>query len=601
MSHVGHLRICGCSFFKFMGNCAVSLHPAGALDQSFPRSAVYRYASPHFPLLLAHAVFYLLFPCSLFCCRLVCVVFASHFTTVQRRQTRIADSACTPPPLRPSTAHRIPCFVLLTTASTLAHTELGRRTPSLSLPMMESGADVVCTGKVPPPVAPASQTSSTAAAEESRSYQETERFCTWRKHVRNLYQHLFHIDLVWESPVAQLMPYVTTKNGLTTHTIVSGTRTGGQEQSYLQLLSATVPQDTHVLDGSDVAYSEATGEVGGYGMAPHACSLSIERRILHDGDVLAARYAPANPLLIASTSSNGDLYVFDWSRVPLSRFPNEPPRPRAPLPPNELSSNATEEERAQYQKRMRALNVVATEQDRWDRRTGEGQHVLTLKGSNGASENLDWSTDADGVVASGSTGRACVWRVANLSKDHSRQVEPFKVFSLEDEEARVTQVNFSWTSPDTFVAASSTGAVYFNDVRMQHTTEVFSIENAATCLALSPLDGNALLVGDAVGKVLFFDLRKSSKAVQVDCLHDGEVTTVQWCPHSRHLFSSGGHDGVVCIYNQTRHKTLFKHWGHTDVIMDLGWSWQEDGAGQLVSTDSNAIMLWRPRDFFYCA
>ncbi|KAG5477914.1 hypothetical protein LSCM4_05306 [Leishmania orientalis] len=466
---------------------------------------------------------------------------------------------------------------------------------------MEPCADVVCTGEVPPPVGAVSPTCSTAAAEEVTPYQETERFCTWRKHARNLYQHLFHIDLVWESPVAQLMPFVATKSGLATHTILSAARTGGQEQSYIQLLSATVPQNTQALDGSDAAYSEATGEVGGYGMAPHACGLSIERRILHDGDVLAARYAPVNPLLIASSSSNGNLYVFDWSRVPLGRFPNEPPRPRAPLPPNELSSDATEEERAQYQKRMRALNVVATEQDRWDRRVGEGQHVLTLKGGNGASENLGWSTSADGVVASGSTGRVCVWRVANLSKDDSREVEPYEIFLFEDEEARVTHVDFSWSSPDNFVAASSTGAVFFNDVRTKHTTELFSIENAATSLALSPLDGNALLVGDAMGNVLFFDMRQSSKAVQVDLLHDGEVTTVEWCPHSRHLFSTGGHDGVVCICNHTRHKTLFKHWGHTDVIMDLGWNWQEDGAGQLVSTDSNAIMLWRPRDFFYCA
>ncbi|CAJ1008841.1 putative Histone-binding protein RBBP4 or subunit C of CAF1 complex [Leishmania naiffi] len=466
---------------------------------------------------------------------------------------------------------------------------------------MESSTDAVCTVEVPPPVTAVSEPSTTAVAEEPASYQETERFCTWRKHVRDLYQHLFHIDLVWESPVAQLMPYVTTKSGLTTHTILSGTRTGGQEQSYIQLLSATVPQDTQVLDGSGAAYSEATGEVGGYGMAPHACGLSIERRILHDGDVLTARYMPANPLLIASSSSNGSLYVFDWSRVSLGRFPNEPSRPRAPLPPNELSNGATEEERIQYQKRMRALNVVATEQDRWDRRTGEGQHVLTLKGGNGASENLDWSTNAEGQVVSGSTGRICVWHVANLSKDDSRQVDPSKVFLLEDEEASVTHVNFSWTSPDAFVAASSTGAVYFNDVRMQHPTEIFVTENTATSLALSPLDGSALLVGDALGNVLFFDLRQSSKAVQVDRLHSGEVTAIEWCPHSRHLFSSGGHDGVVCIYNQTRHKTLFKHWGHTDVIMDLGWNWQEDGAGQLVSTDSNAIMLWRPRDFFYCA
>jgi WD40 repeat protein len=464
---------------------------------------------------------------------------------------------------------------------------------------MDQPSDVVCTGEAPAAIA--SSQHSNSGEDATQSYQETTRFCTWRKHTRNLYQQLFHIDLVWESPVAQLMPYVTTKAGLTTHTILCGTRTGGQEQSYLQLLSATVPQDTQSLDGSDAAYSEATGEVGGYGMAPHACGLKIERRILHDGDVLAARYMPANPLLLASTSSNGGLYVFDWSRVPLGRFPNDPPRPRAPLPPNELSDEATEEERVQYQKRMRALNVVATEQDRWDRRTGDGQHVLSLSGGIGASDNVCWSVSEAGVLASGSTGRVCVWKVANMSKEEKRQVEPFMVYHLEDEEARVTHVDFSWKSPETFLTASTVGVVDFHDVRQVHTTEVFSLGHPATSLALSPLDGNALLVGDVQGSVFLFDMRNSSQPVLVDQLHSSEVTTLEWCPHSRHLFASGGHDGVVCIYNQTRHKTLFKHSGHTDIIMDLGWSWQEDGAGQLVSTDSNAIMLWRPRDFFFCA
>lgn len=464
---------------------------------------------------------------------------------------------------------------------------------------MEPNADVVCTGETPAAVA--SSQHSTSAENAAASYQETDRFCTWRKHTRDLYQLLFHIDLVWESPVAQLMPYVTTKAGLTTHTILSGTRTGGQEQSYLQLLSSTVPQDTQSLDGTDTAYSEATGEVGGYGMAPHACGLKIERRILHDGDVLAARYMPANPLLLASSSDNGNLYVFDWSRVPLGRFPNDPPRPRAPLPPNELSSEATEEERGQYQKRMRALNVVTTEQDRWDRRTGDGQHVLTLRGGSGVSDNVCWSTSEAGVLASGSIGRVCVWKVANMSKEEPRLVEPCRVFRLDDEEARVTHVDFSWKAPETLLAASTSGAVHFSDVRQAHSTEVFSLPSPATSLALSPLDGNALLVGDGQGSVFFFDLRNSSQPVLVDRLHSGEVTTLAWCPHSRHLFSSGGHDGVVCVYNQTRRKNLFKHCGHTDVIMDVGWNWQEDGAGQLVSTDSNAIMLWRPRDFFFCA
>lgn len=77
-------------------------------------------------------------------------------------------------------------------------------------------------------------------------------------------------------------------------------------------------------------------------MAPNSCGVKVERRILHDGDVLAARAMPANPLLIASSSSNGHLYLFDWSRVSLNKFPNDPPRPRGPLPPNTLTHGASE-------------------------------------------------------------------------------------------------------------------------------------------------------------------------------------------------------------------------------------------------------------------
>lgn len=448
-----------------------------------------------------------------------------------------------------------------------------------------------------------------SAAEDSRSsstsdecsYQETDRFCTWRKHVRDLYQQLFHIDLVWESPVAQLMPYVKTASGLTTHTILCGSRTGGQEQCYLQMLSATIPCDTQALDGLDAAYCEATGEVGGYGMAPNTCGLQIDRYMLHNGDVLAARYMPANPLLIASASSNGALYVFDWSRISLGRYPNDPPRPRAPLPPNELTSEATEEERVQYQKRMRSLNAVAMEQDRWDRRTGDGQHLLTLNGSCGPSDNLDWSVSGQGTVASGSTGRICVWEVANMSKDDPRLVDPYSIYHMGNEEDRVTHLQFSWTAPTTLVSTSSSGAVLFIDLRSPQMTEVFSIASAATCVALAPQDGNAMLVGDDEGRVFFFDMRKSTAPVLVEHLHSGEVTSLEYCPHSRHLFASGGHDGIVNVYNTTRGVALFRHCGHTDGILDLGWNWQEDCSGQLITADCNSIMLWRPRDYFFYA
>ncbi|CCW66091.1 unnamed protein product [Phytomonas sp. Hart1] len=432
------------------------------------------------------------------------------------------------------------------------------------------------------------------------SYQETLRFRTWRKHTRDLYQSLFHIDLVWETPAAQLMPFVTPKGDVTTYTILSGTRTGGQEQAYLQLLAATLPSNTSILDSADRPYCDATGEVGGYGMSPSTCNLRVERRILHDGDVLAARYMYANPLLIASASSNGTVYIFDWSRISLNRFPNDPPRPRAPLPPNELSSNPSDEERINYQKRMRELNTIIAEQDRWDRRRGAGQHVLTLVGGNGPSDNLDWSTSQDGVLVSGSLGKVCAWKIGNLSKDDPRTVEPYEMFCYDNEEdCRISSVKFLWKSENEFVCSTTNGSIFYNDLRTQNMTEIFSLPVEATAVSTSPLDSNLLLVGSQGGEVFLFDLRQSSMPLHLEQLHEGEVTSLEWCPHSQHLFASGGVDQNVCIYNIKREKLLFKHAGHTDSIMDLGWNWQKANAGQLLSADSNALMLWRPRDYYF--
>ncbi|KAH8606254.1 putative Histone binding protein RBBP4 or subunit C of CAF1 complex [Trypanosoma vivax] len=430
-------------------------------------------------------------------------------------------------------------------------------------------------------------------------YQERKGFCTWRKHVRDLYQQLVHIDLVWESPAAQLMPYATSKAGLLTHTVLCCTRTGGQEQAYVQLISVSMPRSADSLDRSYDVYCDATGEVGGYGMAPSQAGIRVERRILHDGDPLTVRYMHANPLLIASGSSDGNVYVFDWSRISLNKFPNDPPRPRAGLPPNELSNNPTDEERVDYHKRMRALNAVIVEQDRWDARRGEGQHLLTLTGGKGSCETLDWCVTNDGTLASGSLGCICLWSVGNMSKDDPRTVAPIHRYTVEESSARVSEVCFSWTQPTTFVASMESGAVIHGDVRQRRLLPFTTLKDPAMSVSLSPLDGTSLLIGSTSGEVFYYDIRRNSDPIFTRRLHAGSVSSVQWCPHSRHLFSSGGGDAACCITNVTTDQVLFRHAGHTDSIMDLSWNWQAGCEGHLISVDSNSIMLWRPRDMFF--
>nr|CCC95096.1 predicted WD40 repeat protein [Trypanosoma congolense IL3000] len=443
--------------------------------------------------------------------------------------------------------------------------------------------------------------SPTTTQNEETTYSYTRRFLTWRKHVRDLYQRLVHIDLVWESPAVQLMPYATARAGLLTHTILSCTRTGGQEQAFVQLLSVTTPHSLQFIRDVDTTYCEATGEIGGYGMAPSQTGMRIERRILHDGDPLTVRYMHANPLLIASGSSDGNAYVFDWSRISLNKFPNEPPRPRAPLPPNEPSINATEEERDDYKRRMRALGAIAKDQERWDLRRGAGQHLLALTGSNGSCETLDWSTSEDGTIVAGSLGRVCYWQVANMSKDDPKTVPCTRAYNIDDNNSRVSEVDFSWTEQNSFVVSVESGCVLHGDIRTPELTPLVTLERAATSASISPLDGTSLLLGTSDGEVCYYDLRRINQPVSQVTLHGGPVSSVQWCPHSRHLFCSGGggNDAMCCVFNATTSRLLFKHAGHTDNVTDVSWDWQEGCEGQLVSVDTNSITLWRPRDLFF--
>lgn len=449
--------------------------------------------------------------------------------------------------------------------------------------------------------------------EDEDSYQESSRFRTWRKHILYLYQELVHIDLVWESPPVQLMPYMSlSKDSIASQTMLTGTRTGGKEQNYLQFVTVMLPTDASSLDGVDGGgFCDVTGEIGGFGRAPAACGMRVERRMYHDGDVLAARYMHANPLLIGTASSNGSLYVFDWSRISLQQPPNKPERPRGPLPPNSLTENPTDEERAQYHKRMKQINDVQEQQEAWDQQRGAGQHVLTLTGLPAASNHLDWNTTTEGLLVSGSESSVAVWQIGTVSKADDRTVKPCWTARLE-EGASVSDCKFAWNAPTSFVSGLADGSVLHFDTRSDGgATALFELDGTGvTQVAWSPLDANSIAVGTCRGTVALFDLRSAATPTETLELHSGgEVSCLQWCPHRRGLLASGGDDGIVALFDaagfceetvgeQLDPRIVFKHAGHTDAVSDLCWNWQDAFAFQLASVDRNAVTVWRPRNRF---
>ena len=68
-------------------------------------------------------------------------------------------------------------------------------------------------------------------------------------------------------------------------------------------------------------YDESREEVGGYGGGSE-CRLSIQQKIVHEGEVNKARFMPQKPDMIATMCANGNVLVFDKTKHPL--MPNHP-------------------------------------------------------------------------------------------------------------------------------------------------------------------------------------------------------------------------------------------------------------------------------------
>lgn len=439
---------------------------------------------------------------------------------------------------------------------------------------------------------------------EPISYQESARFATWRKHTRDLYESMLHCDLVWESPSVQLMPYMTVKDHVATQTVLCGTRTGGQEQNYVQFFSMSLPFDTAMIDEELGGFCEATGEVGGFGMAPSAAGMRIERRMFHDGDVLCARYMHANPLLIGTASSNGYLYVFDWSRISLQSKPNKPERPRGPLLRNALSDEPTEEERSAFEKRCALIEEVAAAQSKWDAVREPGQHVLSLRGPEGpleATSHLDWNTTEEGLLATGARNGLYAWKIGLMSKEDDRHVAPFWSCQLDDD-IIINDTHFSWGDPNMLLAGATNGFLYHADTRSSSSgaEELLSFEEEITSVAVCPMNSQLIAVATAGGNIATIDLRYAAEPTMHGGFHQPrEATIVSWCPHRESILATAGEDGFVNLFDVKQNKMLFRHAAHTETVTDMSWGWQDAFAGQIVSVDRNAICLWKPRERFF--
>lgn len=436
--------------------------------------------------------------------------------------------------------------------------------------------------------------------EDPIPYPDTVKYRTWHKHVRDLYQSCLFIDMAWSTRSSQFMPYVNLNQELTeeyaTQTILTGTNRDNGDQNYIQLWEATLPCSASGLHDSHLSVDQY--EVGGYGKGNEKCGVSIGRSMYHDGAVVACRYMPANPLLIASSSDNSNCYIFNLATISATKPPNAETRPTCPYPPKELPPDATDEQKTSHAKRMEEINTEQKKIARWDAKKGEGQHTLTLVGNKGLGVAMDWRITSDGTLACGSDESVVYWEIANLSKTAARTVEPMHKVTIG---TLINDVKFSWFDPNRSYIAANDGTLSRSDLREKSHMVVVGANPKAVpfTLAMSSLNDVVLAVGGEDGVLRIYDQRNFMEPVVSLELHAGAVGPLSWSPFVEGYIASGGQDGLCTLSDAKTNTLLFKHAAHVETITDIDWSWQEQFMGQLVSCDANAVTIWKPRNTFW--
>lgn len=438
--------------------------------------------------------------------------------------------------------------------------------------------------------------------EDDVPFTDTDRYRTWRKHARSLYQYSVLLDPIWNTRTAMFLPYLMRSQdrnmNLATQTLLTGTHRPEGCQNYLQLLDLTLPTTGRFLDG--LCIDPDTCEIGGFGSAVSQFGLSVHLRMYHDGGVMAAQYMPGNPLLIASNSTDANTYLFDRSTISPTKEPNDKPRESCPYPPPQLTEASTEEQKVRHHKRMQEIRNATKEQEKWDSRMGKGQHVLQLRGNRDVAFGLSWCPVKDGCLAAGSNGRVAVWDVAQTSRDAPRVVDPTLKFEFK---TPINDTRFSILSPHMLWVTLADGGVARCDLREPSSRVLTSLQQtyktAPISVALSPLNEHAVAIGGEDGVLYVFDERSPQTAVVSPQLHDGDVGSLDWSPFRDGTIVTGGQDGFCSIFDITANKQVFRHAAHTTPITDVRWCCQDEYAGMVTSCDSETVTVWKPRAVFW--
>ncbi|KAJ7361348.1 WD40 repeat-like protein [Mycena albidolilacea] len=403
-----------------------------------------------------------------------------------------------------------------------------------------------------------------AAEEENKLINE--EYKTWKKNAPYLYDIVITHALDWPSLTCQWFPDKESSSNkpYTTHRLLLGTHTSGQNQDYLQIASVQIPKRTNAsgaekLDRAD--YDDERGELGGHTIPP-APRIQIIQKINHAGEVNRARYMPQNPDLIATKAVTGEVLVFDRTK-----HSSEPERGGVCKPDIRLVGQTRE---------------------------GYGLAWNPLKAGNvlGASEDMT----------------VCHWDINSYTKAKT-SIEPTNVFR--GHTSVVGDVDWHPTKENVFASVGDDKMLMIWDTRAptEASTKIQAHDREILAVSFSPAAEHLLVTGSADKSVILHDMRAPAKKLHTFESHTDEVLHLSWSPHNATIFASASSDRRINIWDlsmigveQTPDdqedgppELLFVHGGHTARPTDFCWAPGESENWTTTSTsEDNIVMVWQP-------
>ncbi|KAK9468475.1 WD40-repeat-containing domain protein [Lipomyces arxii] len=387
-----------------------------------------------------------------------------------------------------------------------------------------------------------------------------EEYKIWKKNSPFLYDLVISSALEWPTLTTQWFPDKEDHpgKGYSTHRLLLGTHTSGNDQNYLQIVHVNMPNMDEPLDLRQ--YDEDKEEIGGHAPS-EAARISIQQRIDHEGEVNRARYMPQNPDIIATMSVSGDVLVFD--------------RTKHSLQP-----------------------------------TGVCRPDMRLVGHTKEGYGLSWNGRKQGHLLTGSEDTTvALWDVNTYSKANAT-LTPTMKFTTHS--AIVNDVSWHALHDSLFGSVSDDLTIQIHDTRSASATPVQKVDGhteAINAIAFNPASEYILATGSADKTVALWDLRKLSICLHSLQGHNDDVTSVQWSPHDETILASASHDRRVFLWDVSRigqeqspedaedgpPELVFIHGGHTNRISDFSWSptmpWVIASAAE-----DNLLQVWKPAD-----